>query len=278
MKAYIFRGMLLAGLVTLAGGTFAAPVPTGGQWDKFDISIGGFTSRTSSSITINNTNTGLGASIDLEDTLAVESKFDTVRLDSLYRWGPTDRHQIEFHYFNNDREGVRTLTQDITIGDITYKAGETLTTSLDLEFANIDYAYAVVQTDIVRLAVSGGLHITKVGLSIDSNIGPGFQEQEEATAPLPVIGLRLDVALAKNWKLKTRTDLFYLEFEEFTGGLSDSYLGVEWNPFKHVGFGLGYNHVTYRVEASKTDSAGLDWNGKINLDVSGLLLYAKYFF
>jgi hypothetical protein len=270
--------MLLFGLVSLAGGVFAAPVPTGGQWDKFNISIGGFTSRTSSSIQLNNTNTGVGASIDLEDTLAVESKFDTVRIDSLYRWGQTGRHQIEFHYFNNDRDGTRTLTQDVTIGDITYKAGETLKTSLDLEFANIDYAYAFVQDDRVRLAVSGGLHLTRVGLSIDSDIGPGFQEQEDVTAPLPVIGLRLDVALAKNWKLKTRTDLFYLEFEEFTGALSDTYLGVEWNPFKHVGFGLGWNNVNYRVEASQTDSAGLDWNGKINLNINGLLLYAKYFF
>ena len=58
MIAYILRGMLLAGLVTLAGGAFAAPVPTGGQWDKFNISLGGFTSRTSSSIQLNNTQHG----------------------------------------------------------------------------------------------------------------------------------------------------------------------------------------------------------------------------
>jgi hypothetical protein len=56
------------------------------------------------------------------------------------------------------------------------------------------------------------------------------------------------------------------------------YFGAEWNPFKHVGFGLGYNNVTYRVEAEGTDAAGLGWSGKVDLSITGLLFYAKYFF
>jgi hypothetical protein len=277
MVAYILRGILVVGLITLAGGAYAQN-SSGEPWDKFSISLGGFTSRSSSELQLNEANTGLGVVIDLENTLNVESKFDTVRLDTFYRWGDTNRHQIEFHYFANNREGVRTLTQDVTIGDITYNAGETLTTELDLSFGNIDYAYAIVQSDDVRLALSAGLHITGVGLTIDSNLGTGFQEEESFTAPLPVIGFRLDVALAKNWKLRTRTDVFYLEFDNFSGGLADTYFGVEWNPFTHVGFGLGYNNVTYRVEGTGNDPNGMDFNGRIDLSITGLLLYARYFF
>jgi hypothetical protein len=277
MVSHILRGFLFVGLAGLAGSALAAPVPTGGQWDKFSISLGGFASRTSSTLTLNDTNTGLGVAIDLENTLNVKSRFDTVRLDSLYRWGQTNRHQIEFHYFKNNREGTRTLDQDLTIGNEFYPAGTTLTTGLDLTFANIDYAYAIVQSDSVRLALSGGLHITGVGLRIDSQ-GFNVQEDENFTAPLPVLGFRLDVALAKNWNLNAKFDLFYLEYEEFTGGLSDMYFGVEWNPFKHVGFGVGYNNVVYRVEAEGTGPSDLGYTGKVNLSINGLLLYAKYFF
>lgn len=278
MIANILRGALLAGLVTLAGGAFAEPVPTGGQWDKFNISLGGFASRSNSNLQLNDQTTGLGLSVDLENTLNVDSSIDTVRLDTLYRWGDTDRHQVEFHYFANNREGVRTLDQDITIGGITYNAGDTLTTNFDMEFFNFDYAYAIVQSDDVRLALSAGLHVTGVELTIDSNLGAGFQEEESFTAPLPVIGFRLDVALAKNWKLRTRTDVFYLEFDNFTGGLADTYFGVEWNPFTHVGFGLGYNNVTYRVKGDGSDPNGMDFSGKIDVTIAGLLLYARYFF
>jgi len=273
----ISQSVLLVGLVTLAGGAYAQN-SNGEPWDKFNISLGGFASRSNSNLQLNDQTTGLGVSIDLENTLNVEAKFDTVRLDTLYRWGDTGRHQIEFHYFENNREGVRTLTEDITIGNETYNAGETLTTNLELSFANIDYAYAIVQNDYVRLALSGGLHITGVGLTIDSNLGTGFQEEESFTAPLPVLGFRLDVNLAKNWRLRTRTDVFYLEYDNFTGGLADTYFGVEWNPFKHVGFGLGYNNVTYRVKGDGSDPNGMDFSGKIDVTIAGLLLYARYFF
>ena len=273
----ISQSVLLVGLVTLAGGAYAQN-SNGEPWDKFNISLGGFASRSNSSVQLNDETTGLGVSIDLENTLNVDSSLDTVRLDSLYRWGDTDRHQIEFHYFANNREGVRTLSQDIKIGDITYNAGDTLTTNFDMEFFNVDYAYAIVQSDEVRLALSGGLHITGVELTIDSNLGAGFQEEESFTAPLPVLGFRLDVNLAKNWRLRTRTDVFYLEYDNFTGGLADSYFGVEWNPFKHVGFGLGYNNVTYRVKGDGSDPNGMDFSGKIDVTIAGLLLYARYFF
>ena len=276
MVAYIFRGMLLVGLVTLAGGAYAQ-VPTGGQWDKFNISIGAFTSRSSSELQLNSETLGVGTVFDLENTLNVNARLDTVRLDTLYRWGPTGRHQIEFHYFESIRSGDRTLAVDLQIGDILYPAGTTLSTDFDMSFANIDYAYAFFQDDRVRVAVSGGLHVTGVGLRIDSR-GFAVQEDESFTAPLPVVGLRLDVALAKNWKLRTRSDVFYLEYENYTGGLVDTYFGVEWNPFKHVGFGLGYNGITYRIEGDGTASDGLDFNGKVEVRISGLLLYARYFF
>ena len=276
MVAYILRGMLLVGLVTLAGGAYAQ-VPTGGQWDKFNISIGGFTSRSSSELQLNSETLGVGAVIDLENALNVDESFNSVRLDTLYRWGPTNRHQIEFHYFETNRSGDRTLTEDLQIGDTLFPAGSTLRTDFDLSFANIDYAYAFVQDDRVRVAVSGGLHVTNIGLRVESSTG-FLREDESFTAPLPVVGFRLDVALGKNWKLKTKIDLFYLEYENITGGLADSYFGVEWNPFKHVGFGLGYNNITYRVEGDGSASNGLDYNGKVNLEISGLLLYARYFF
>ena len=97
--------MLLVGLVTLAGGAYAQ-VPTGGQWDKFSISIGAFTSRSTTELQLNSETLGVGAVIDLENTLNVNSRFDTARLDTLYRWGPTGRHQIEFNYFESNRSGL----------------------------------------------------------------------------------------------------------------------------------------------------------------------------
>jgi hypothetical protein len=90
--------------------------------------------------------------------------------------------------------------------------------------------------------------------------------------------MRLDVVLAKNWIFKSGFDVFYLEYDNFRGGLADSYVGVEWTPLSHVGFGLGLNSITYRIEGDGSDPNGMDFNGKMDFDLTGLLLYAKYFF
>jgi hypothetical protein len=263
-------------LAAVAGVTFAQN-PNGEPWDKFSIGIGGFSSRTNSEIQLNSETLGLGAVIDLENTLNVERSFDSIRLDTFYRFGETRRHQVELHIFESKRNGDRTLTEDLQIGDKVFPAGSTLHSELDLTFINVDYAYAFFQDDRVRIAVSGGLHSTKVGLKIDTTSG-SISESESFTAPLPTVGLRLDVSLAEKWKLRSAANLFYIEYDNFTGGLADTYLGVEWNPFQHVGFGLGYNSITYRVEGDGTASNGLDYNGQINMDINGLLFYARYFF
>jgi hypothetical protein len=270
------RGVMIAGLIALAGSANAQQ-PSEGPWDKFSIAIGGYASTLDSELQVNSETLGVGAVIDLKNTLGVESKYTTGRLDTIYRYGKSRRHQIEFHYFESNRSGDRTLTEDIQIGDKLFKAGENLHTDFDLKFANVDYAYAFLQDERVRLAVSGGLHITGVGLKIES-AGLSVSEDESFTAPLPVVGLRLEVALAKNWKFKSGFDVFYLEYDNFTGGLADSYVGVEWNPFQHFGFGLGINSIAYRIEGDGHDPNGMDFNGKLSFNLSGLMLYGKYFF
>jgi len=276
MTACILRGVIIAGLFALAGSAYAQR-PGEGPWDKFSIAIGGYTSTLNSKLQVNSETLGAGAVIDLENTLGVESNYTTARLDTIYRYGETRRHQIEFHYFESNRSGDRTLTEDIQIGDKVFKAGENLHTDFELQFANIDYAYAFIQDERVRLAVSGGLHITGVGLKVES-VGLSVSEDESFTAPLPVVGMRLEVALARNWNFKSGFDVFYLEYENFTGGLTDSYAGVEWNPFQHFGFGLGINSIAYRVEGDGSDPNGMNFNGKVNFSLTGLMLYGKYFF
>jgi hypothetical protein len=77
--------------------------------------------------------------------------------------------------------------------------------------------------------------------------------------------------------LKTDLNFFYLEYDQFTGRLSDTYVGVEYIPWKNFGFGLGVNNVNYDVEADESSSIG-DVNGSIEFQLTGLLFYGKYQF
>jgi hypothetical protein len=127
----------------------------------------------------------------------------------------------------------------------------------------------------VRLSGAVGVHTTGIKLKV-SSLGLGVEE-EEVTAPLPVIGLRADIALTERWRLWGSTDVFYLSYDNFSGGLMDAGMGVEYLPFEHLGFGLGLNAVRYQLEGDGDGALG-DINGKVRYDFAGALLYVKFFF
>ena len=53
---------------------------------------------------------------------------------------------------------------------------------------------------------------------------------------------------------------------------------VEYNPWQHVGFGLGFDSMAIRLEADGEDWPGADFQGKVNFNYIGLQLYLRLFF
>jgi len=96
------------------------------------------------------------------------------------------------------------------------------------------------------------------------------------TAPLPVIGGRLDVALTPKWYLRSSMELFYLEFDSFKGSLADTLLSAEYRPWKHFSLGLGLNSV--RINVENNESLGLGFDGKLRSDFVGLMLFGRVIF
>ena len=244
-------------------------------WEKFGLAVGGFAFSSDTEFRVNSS-TGIGTIVDVEETLGLDSQLGTYRIGLVYRPGNSRRHQIELQYFDSSRDGNKTLDEDIQIGDNFFPAGTNVASEFDLRFINLDYAYAFLQDDRVRLAGSVGLHVTEARLRIDS-AELRISEDESFTAPLPTIGIRAEMMLTPKWRFKTGLDLLYLEYKGFAGVLTDAYIGVEYLAFSNFGFGLGFNGVRYRIEGNGS-TADLDLNGELQLDLDGVLFYGKYFF
>ena len=273
----LLRGIAVFSLLMYFSGAAQAQTETDSTpWDKFSISVGGFITQSDTTIQLNSATLGVGAVIDLENGLGVESDFRTYRIDANYRFGESRRHEIEFHYFDSRRTGDRTLDQQLQIGDLILPAGTGVTTEFDLTFANLDYVYNFLMDDRVRLGVSAGLHTTGIGLKI-TETGGGAVEDESFTAPLPMIGLRSEILLTERWRLKMDFNFFYLEYDNYTGQLSDALMAVEYRPWKNFSLGAGINSIDYTVEAD-TDDTIVGLNGQIEFKLTGFMLYGKYFF
>ena len=264
----MFKGIWLAALAVAMQPALAES--DGGPWEKWSLSLGGFAASLSNDVRIGTP--GVGAEINLEDTLGLKSSETVFRVDGAYRFGSSRRHRMDFTWFDLTRDATRTLTNDINIDGTIFQGGTTVDSKFTLAFYNVRYSYSFLQDDRVDFAGSVGLHVTDIGLTVRS-AGIGMAG-DSVTAPLPVIGGRLDVVLTEKWYMRSSVELMYVEVANFKGQISDVLLAAEYRAWKNFAIGAGLNSVRIALDADN-DSSGVSLKGSVHSDFTGLLLYGK---
>jgi hypothetical protein len=77
-----------------------------------------------------------------------------------------------------------------------------------LDIYELAYSYSFLQDDRIDLAALIGLYVMPIDFGINVAGLVNVNESEKFTAPLPVVGLRMDIALAPRWFLRTGTQIF----------------------------------------------------------------------
>ena len=240
-------------------------------WPKWSLSVGAFVADLDNTIRIGAP--GVGFELDLESALGLKNSQTVFRVDGAYRFGNNNRHRIDFTWFDLSRDATRVLEQDIELPDGTpLPIGATVSSQYDLAFYNVRYAYSFIKDDRIDFAGSLGLHITHLGLFMEEVGGPGAGG-DSVTAPLPVLGGRLDVALTPKWYVRSSVEALYLSVGNFTGSIADILLAGEYRAWEHFSLGLGLN--TVRMNLEDDNSLGLNFNGRFQSDFVGLMLYGK---
>jgi hypothetical protein len=241
-------------------------------WEKWSISAGAFVADLDNTVRIGGP--GAGVEFDLENALGLQNSQTVIRFDGAYRFGSNNRHRVDFTWFDLSRDGTNTLQRDIEIDGTVYPIGTVVNSEFDLAFYNVRYAYSFIKDDRIDFAGSVGLHITKVGLFIDAGgLGAGG---DSVTAPLPLFGARLDVALTPKWYVRSSIEALYLSYGDFTGAITDVLVAGEYRGWEHFSLGVGINAVRFQLE--NDNSLGMDFNGKVQSDFVGLMLYGKAMF
>ncbi len=249
-------------------------------WEKGSVKVGGFVSAFDSTLTFGRAN-GSGATFNAEDRLGLDSSLTVIRVEGMYRPGESLRHQLDFSWGGYHRDGQATVSEEFTIGDATYPVGAEVNTVFNFDVIRLTYSYALVQNERVRLALGIGVYALPLEYSLDIATGGNrsVAEGSDTTLPLPSVALRAEWQVIPKVFLNFAVDGMYAEVSEFTGGLLDGTVAVEYRPWKHVGFGLGYSGLIARVKAeTDSDYPGADFIGEVEVDYNGLLLYGKFSF
>jgi hypothetical protein len=184
-------------------------------WETVGLSAGYLISNVNTSLRLG---TGLGVDIDLENLLGLDSTNSVSRVGGLWRFTDNQRHRLDLSWFSLSRNGSLKILGDITFEndegeEITIGIGTTVDSFFDLDIYQLSYSYSYFQDDRLDLAAGIGLYIMPIDLGLSTS--GLFNEQASAnfTAPLPVLGLRMDVALTPRWYIRTGTQVFYVEYK-----------------------------------------------------------------
>jgi hypothetical protein len=224
--------------------------------DRFTFKVGAFYLEDSDTeIGVRREGAPIGTSVNFQRDLNVDNDVTTTFIGGYYRFNP--RHRVDYEWYEFDRDGSRTITRDFTFRDQVYTLGASVKSSIETSVSKLAYTWSFHHTDDVELGFSVGLYGLKYDISVRNQTAT-FITEESATAPLPLLGFRLDYTINPRWHLLFDTEVFYIEIDDdINGSLNNNSFALEYRPFKHFTFGLGIDHLSIDLQFDDDD---LRWN------------------
>ena len=215
---------------------------------------------------------GGGVELDLEDDLDLKEDVSSYRIDAEWRF--FSRHRLNFSFFDLSRDATSTLTKTITIPTTpptNFVIGDSVDSLWDWKVYAASYTWSFLQTDTYEVGFNIGVHITDIAIGIRTLNGL-VEEAEAVTAPLPVLGLTGAYAFTPKLILRSNAGFFALKIDDFKGSLVNFDLDLEYNMWKYMGFGIGYNF--FRMDLDVTADK---FNGSAKYQYNGFKAFIKFY-
>jgi hypothetical protein len=251
--------------------------------DRFRIYLGGFWANVDSEITINGQNQS-PPPISVESVLGIEDSKGVLWGGA--RWRISRRNQLEFEFFQLDRDGVQGFTNaNLGVGDYIVDTGS-IDTALDVRVGRLTYGFSLFRNDQMDIQLKAGLHIADLSMALqlmgnvcDTTIGemppcPLIEspvvESEDITAPLPHLGGSLGYAFTPNVTARFQVIGFAIELDNIDGSIVEVDADINWNPWRHFGVGAGIRYFNFDFKGR-----GSELNGEFEYEYWGPVIYVE---
>jgi hypothetical protein len=236
--------------------------------DKIFIGLGTFyAAKTSTTAQLDSQSLGVGTVVDLQNTLGMAD--NAWGPDAEFRWRMSEHWRLEVNYFYISETGSKTIDQDIQWGDVIYPVSAQVTSKLNFGDLRTSVGYSFYKTSDKELGVGLGLHWLWWQASLSSQTQG--TEGGDLLAPLPVLSIYGGFALNEQWSVSARVDEFSLTYQQYHGGITSLAFNLLYQPFRHVGFGVGYTGLFLNFSA--TSSGAGSFQGKLNQNLQGPSFY-----
>ena len=218
-----------------------------------------------------NSDIGIGTSIDYQRDLGGEDGDTIPRIDAFYRFN--ERHRLDFTVFSVDRQGERTLSLDLTIGDENFTASETVFSEISYDLYKLGYTYSFYHSPRVELGLSVGLNIMSYDMKFSDSTDAKL-ETADVGVPLPTFGLRMGYAITPKWSVTYLSEAFFIEIDDaLKGSLLTYELSTEYKLFKHFALGIGLARIGLDVDVNDDN-----WRGSVSDGYRGYNVFGTLYF
>jgi len=212
----------------------------------------------------------MGTPVNAENDLGLEHRQHQGRVDFMFRM--RERNKVRVDYYETNRSGSQTLTNDVIFGNQTFPAGQLAQTTFDLQQLDITYTYSFIRTS--RFEVGTGLAAYFLQLDLIGAV-PAQNLRQEVTAATPFPALPLDFTwcISSRWAATAHAAFLKINHHDLSGRYWDNHADIQYRWVPNFVVGAGYSSI-------RTDLTheGGSFPGVVNMTISGPELFVRFSF
>jgi len=237
--------------------------------DRFILAVGAFARQQDFKIGANGSHPE--EEIDFDQTLGVDD--DDVSGSLTFRWNYGEKWSLWGQYWKINANGGAVLTEDVEFEDLVFQEGSRVAAGVHNKVGRVFFGRKFSTGPRHEFGLGLGFHWLEIGAYIEgealiNDVPSGFQRGDvDASAPMPNIGGWYWYAPSSRWLLEARLDWLDVSVGEYSGGIWNSSVGVQFQAFEHFGLALKYQYFSLNASVDSDN-----WIGGAELKYSGPFL------
>jgi len=282
------HGFLLAALLLAFSGAFAGESNdrVSSIWDNtFQLRVGVFFPDLDSHIRIDSSLGQIGDGIDFERDLGMSESKTTFYGGA--SWQFSEKHVLEWEFFDLGRSGLTTVEKSWDIGDTTILANGQIASTFNVRINRLTYRYRFFENPRTNMNLMAGLHGMRVNasLALSGNLivdgEPIFVlpdepdvEVEKTKLPLPHFGVGINYVFTPRLIGHASIKGFAIEIGDTYGRLVEANVGAQYKLGNSFGIGGGIKWFRLDVVEDETEQVDVT----MDFDFFGPAVFLTYTF
>ena len=226
--------------------------------DKFMLNAGIFFPEKEFEVQVNGSSPG--REIDFGDRFRINSSDSTGAAN--FRWRFGEKWSVAGQFWTLNDSSTATLDEDISWEDVVIEEGTFVKGYTEIDVARVFFGRSFSKSEQHEFGLGFGLHWLEVGAGIEAQLLTSEGNSElyrgavKADAPLPNIGAWYTYAFSSSWAISTRLDWLSASIGDYSGGLTNAAVSLDWAIFEHFGAGISYNYFNLNLDVDKNSWRG----------------------